>query len=152
VAARVHERLFLEACDMDGVGGSRGVARASAVTCQAPRHPPPASNPIYVERCPRLERVGRVCLRGGSRVAREGAPSLGLRVRARSLRLAAPPPLVAGGSRSRIVRKVGLSALVASPGDPASRDESCGFRGRIVEPVTEEDSDARRDLFDERLT
>jgi hypothetical protein len=26
VDARVHERLFLEACDMDGVGGSRGVA------------------------------------------------------------------------------------------------------------------------------
>jgi hypothetical protein len=26
VDARVHERLFLEACDMDGVGGSGGVA------------------------------------------------------------------------------------------------------------------------------
>jgi len=36
VDARVHERLLLEACDMDGVGGSRGVALASAVTCHAP--------------------------------------------------------------------------------------------------------------------
>jgi len=32
-----------------------------------------------------------------------------------------------------------LSALVASPGDPASRDESVASGGCTVEPVTEED-------------
>jgi hypothetical protein len=63
-----------------------------------------------------------------------GLPRWALGVRARSLRFAAPP-LVAGwaagrGScgRSGIVRKVRLSALVASLGDPASRDESYRVR------------------------
>ena len=60
-------------------------------------------------------------------------------VRARSLRLAAPPAGGRVGGRSRIVRKVRLSALVASPGDPASRDESVASGGCTVEPVTEED-------------
>jgi hypothetical protein len=39
-----------------------------------------------------------------------------------------------------------------SPGNTASRDESCGVGGRTVDLVTEEASDARRDLFDERVT
>ena len=119
MATRVHERLFLEACDMDGVGGSRGVARASAVTCHAPRHPPPASNPIYVERCPRLERVGRVCLREEAVLHVRGATSLGLRVRARSLRLAAPP----AGGRGRPVADRAGGALVRPRRQPRGSRE-----------------------------
>jgi hypothetical protein len=94
---------------------------------------------MYVERCPRLERVGRGLFEGEEAVLHVmGLPRWALAVHARSLRLAAPR-WWPGGRPVADRGKARLSALVASPRDPASRDESCRVRRLYCRTVTEEE-------------
>jgi hypothetical protein len=108
-------------------------------TCHAPRHPPSASSPMYVERCPRLERVGRGLFEGEEAVLHVMGSLAGPWPSTRAPCASRRPAGGRVGGRSRIVRKVRLSALVASPRDPASRDESCRVRRLYCRTVTEED-------------
>ena len=71
----------------------------------------PASSPMFVERCPRLERVGRGLFEGEEAVLLVmGLPRWALGVRARSLRLASPR-WWPGGRPVADRAKVRLSAL-----------------------------------------
>jgi len=108
---------------------------------------------MYVERCPRLEHVGRGLFEGEEAVLHViGLPRWALAVHAFSLRLAAPRRWP--GGRPVADRAEGALCPPSSlaQGIPRAAMSPGASGGRTVEPVTEEDSDAQRDLFDGRLT
>ena len=99
-----------------------------AKTHHAPRHRPPASNPIYVERCPRLERFWRGLFEGKEAVLHVmGLP----RWAWASARAPCASRAPAGG------RVGGRSSL--AQGIPRVAMNPAASGGRTVEPVTEED-------------
>jgi hypothetical protein len=76
-----------------------------------PGHPPPASNPIYVERCPRLERFGRGLFEGEEAVLHVMGVPRWAWASARSLCLAAPHAGGRVGGRSSLAQGIPRAAM-----------------------------------------